>query len=76
MRGRGIFGFLDSRDARVACPLCGHERWDNWDERVHLPRDLNEGDRRKDFEAIPLTCTNCGSVRLQSAHVLDDPRGN
>jgi hypothetical protein len=25
-------------------------------------------------EAFPLTCANCGFIRLQSAHVLDDPR--
>jgi hypothetical protein len=26
------------------------------------------------MEAFPLTCANCGFIRFQSAHVLDDPR--
>ena len=27
-------------------------------------------------EAFPLTCANCGFIRLQSTHVLDDPRAH
>jgi hypothetical protein len=27
-------------------------------------------------EAFPLTCMNCGFVRLQSARMLDDPRAS
>ena len=38
MRRKGIFDFLKSRDARLPCPLCGHERWNGWDERVLLMR--------------------------------------
>lgn len=67
---RRIFDFLASRNARLTCPLCGHEHWNGWDERIHLDRAGTSP-----LEAIPLTCANCGFVRLQSAHVLDDPRG-
>lgn len=69
-----IFDFLRSRNARMACPFCGREEWHGWDERVALEHALGtEGvDRRA--RAIPLTCANCGFIRLQSAHVLDDPR--
>jgi transcription elongation factor Elf1 len=69
-----IFNFLKSRDARMACPFCGQEQWHGWDERValcHVPGG-DAVDRRT--EAFPLTCANCGFIRLQSAHVLDDPR--
>ncbi len=58
----------------MSCPFCGHEEWQGWDERVTLDHALVSGtvDRRGD--AFPLTCGNCGFIRLQSARVLDDPR--
>jgi hypothetical protein len=71
-----IFDFLRSRDARIACAFCGREDWHGWDERVslpHVPGSAAAVDRGT--EALPLTCGNCGFVRLQSSHVLDDPRG-
>jgi transcriptional regulator NrdR family protein len=58
----------------MACPFCGREDWKGWDERIafeHAPSG-DSIDRR--VEAFPLTCANCGFIRLQSAHVLDDPR--
>lgn len=75
MRGRRIFDFLQSRGARKACPLCGHERWTGWDRVVALPNDGGSAGGGIETVAIPLTCANCGFVRLQSAHVLEDPRG-
>jgi hypothetical protein len=73
-RGKDLFDFLDSRGARKNCPLCGHEDWHGWDERVLLPHALESTGADQGTEAFPLTCTNCGFIRLQSAHVLDDPR--
>jgi hypothetical protein len=70
---RDLFDFLASRGARKACPLCGHEHWDGWDQRVALPREL-AGESHGALDAIPLICRNCGFIRLQSAHVLSDPR--
>ena len=75
MRGKAaLFDFLASRGARKNCPLCGHEAWNGWDERVSLPHALGSTAADKGTEAFPLTCANCGFIRLQSAHVLDDPR--
>jgi hypothetical protein len=70
---RDLFDFLASRGARGPCPLCGHELWDGWDQRIDLPRTL-DGKDHAPIEVIPLLCRNCGFVRLQSAHVLSDPR--
>jgi hypothetical protein len=69
-----IFDFLRSRGARMSCPFCGHEDWHGWDERVTLDHAIGSGTVDRRGEAFPLTCANCGFVRLQSAHVLDDPR--
>jgi hypothetical protein len=74
-RAKHLFDFLNSRGARKNCPFCGHERWNGWDERVKLPHAAGPETMNRDTQAIPLTCANCGFVRLQSAHVLDDPRG-
>jgi transcription elongation factor Elf1 len=69
-----IFDFLKSRDARIACPFCGHEQWHGWDERVSLAHVPGSNAVDRHTEAFPLTCANCGFIRFQSAHVLDDPR--
>jgi hypothetical protein len=69
-----IFDFLKSRGARVPCPFCGHEDWQGWDERITLDHAVGSGTIDRRGEAFPLTCANCGFIRLQSAHVLDDPR--
>ena len=69
-----IFDFLRSRDARMACPFCGQEDWHGWDERVALKHVIGSATVDRRTEAFPLTCENCGFIRLQSAHVLDDPR--
>ena len=69
-----IFDFLKSRNARMSCPFCGHERWHGWDERVALDTVSESETVDRSTEAFPLTCANCGFIRLQSAHVLDDPR--
>lgn len=69
-----IFDFLRSRDARIACPFCGHEEWHGWDQRVALEHVAGSATVDRGTEAFPLTCANCGFIRLQSAHVLDDPR--
>jgi transcription elongation factor Elf1 len=71
-----IFDFLRSRDARMACPFCGHEDWHGWDERVALEHVSGSHTVDRRSEAFPLTCANCGFIRLQSARVLDDPRGS
>jgi hypothetical protein len=69
-----IFDFLRSRNARMACPFCGGEDWHGWDERVGLEHVAGSATVDRGTEAFPLTCANCGFIRLQSAHVLDDPR--
>ena len=71
-----IFDFLRSRDARMACPFCGGEDWHGWDERVALEHIPGGATVDRGTEAFPLTCANCGFIRLQSAHVLDDPRAS
>ena len=71
---RPIFDFLRSRDARIACPFCGHEDWQGWDERIALDHVTGSDTVDRRVEAIPLTCANCGFIRLQSARALDDPR--
>jgi hypothetical protein len=58
----------------MACPFCGHEQWDGWDERVALEPVIRSNAVDRHTEAFPLTCANCGFIRFQSAHVLDDPR--
>lgn len=73
---KSIFDFLRSRGARMACPFCGGERWHGWDERVTLDHAIGSNAIDRRVEAFPLTCTNCGFMRLQSAHVLDDPRAD
>jgi predicted RNA-binding Zn-ribbon protein involved in translation (DUF1610 family) len=70
-RAKPLFEFLASRDARLSCPLCGHEHWTGWDDRIVLVHATPE---RDPIEAVPLTCANCGFIRLQSARVLADPR--
>ena len=74
-RAKQLFDFLNSRGARKNCPLCGREEWNGWDERVKLPHAPDTKTIDRQTEVIPLTCANCGFVRLQSAHVLEDPRG-
>jgi hypothetical protein len=69
-----IFDFLRSRDARMACPFCGHGDWRGWDERIALEHVVSSATVDRGTEAFPLTCTHCGFIRLQSADVLDDPR--
>ena len=71
---KGIFDFLRSRDARTACPFSGGEDWHGWDERIQLDHVAGSATVDRGMEAFPLTCANCGFIRLQSAHVLDDPR--
>jgi hypothetical protein len=71
---RSLFDFLASRNARVSCPFCGHEQWNGWDERIALEGVIGGDAVDRRTEAFPLTCANCGFIRLQSAHVLDDPR--
>ena len=73
-RGKALFDFLASRGARMACAFCGHEAWNGWDERIVLDTVIGSEAIDRKAEAFPLTCANCGFVRLQSAHVLDDPR--
>ena len=74
MERKQIFDFLASRGARSACPFCGGEEWHGWDERIALERVIGSDAVDRNAEAFPLTCVNCGFIRLQSAHVLDDPR--
>ena len=74
MPAKHIFDFLSSRGARMACPFCGQEQWHGWDERVALEHVIGSDTVDRQTEAFPLTCANCGFIRLQSAHVLDDPR--
>ncbi len=69
-----IFDFLRSRGARTNCPFCGGEHWQGWDERVAFQHVVGPDTVDRNSEAFPLTCTNCGFIRFQSAHVLDDPR--
>ena len=69
-----LFDFLRSRDARIACPFCGREEWNGWDELVAVDHVAGAELDQRATEAFPLTCVNCGFIRLQSAHVLDDPR--
>jgi len=70
-----IFDFLLSRGARMSCPFCGQEDWHGWDERITLDHVIGSAAINRGGEAFPLTCANCGFVRLQSTRVLDDPRG-
>lgn len=58
----------------MSCPFCGQEDWDGWDERITLDHAIGSDTLDRHAQAFPLTCVNCGFVRLQSAHVLDDPR--
>ena len=74
IRVKRIFDFLKSREARMSCPFCGHRQWRGWDERVALEHVIGSKSVDRKTEAFPLTCANCGFIRLQSAHVLDDPR--
>jgi hypothetical protein len=69
-----IFDFLARRGARLTCPFCGQEEWQGWDQVLALEDSSGTGGINRDAQAIPLTCANCGFIRLQSAHVLDDPR--
>jgi hypothetical protein len=74
VRAKRIFDFLKSRGARMSCPFCGQEQWNGWDERVALEHVIGSKAVDRRTEAFPLTCANCGFIRFQSAHVLDDPR--
>jgi hypothetical protein len=58
----------------MSCPFCGCEDWEGWDERLGLDRVIGSDAIDRSTQAFPLTCANCGFIRLQSAHVLDDPR--
>jgi hypothetical protein len=73
-RSKRIFDFLESRGARMSCPFCGCEDWHGWDERLALDHVVAGEAIDRTTQAFPLTCANCGFIRLQSAHVLDDPR--
>jgi hypothetical protein len=75
-RKRPIFAFLRSRGARLQCPFCGQEEWEGWDERVALGHVQGSRALDRGAQAFPLTCRNCGFIRLQAAHVLDDPRAS
>ena len=72
--GKRIFDYLASRGARLTCPFCGHDEWHGWDEHITLDHAHGKGAIDRNTQALPLTCANCGFIRLQSAHVLDDPR--
>jgi predicted RNA-binding Zn-ribbon protein involved in translation (DUF1610 family) len=74
--GKGIFDFLRSRGARTGCPFCGHDEWHGWDERIALDHATGSESVDRRTQAFPLTCAHCGFIRLQSAHVLDDPRSD
>jgi hypothetical protein len=65
---------LRSRDARIACPFCGHQEWHGWDAQIVLEHVVGSEAVDRGTTAFPLTCANCGFIRLQSTHVLDDPR--
>ena len=69
-----IFAFLRSRGARLQCPFCGGKEWEGWDERIELGHVPGSFAVDRGAQAFPLTCRNCGFIRLQAAHVLDDPR--
>jgi hypothetical protein len=71
---RPIFAFLRSRGARLECPFCNSTDWEGWDERVSLGHVSGSFAVDRTAQAFPLTCRNCGFIRLQAAHVLDDPR--
>jgi hypothetical protein len=71
---RPIFAFLRSRGARLQCPFCGSTDWEGWDERIALGHVRGSFAVDRGAQAFPLTCRNCGFIRLQAAHVLDDPR--
>ena len=58
----------------MSCPFCGQEDWHGWDERITLDHAIGSDTLDRRTQAFPLTCANCGFVRLQSTHVLDDPR--
>jgi hypothetical protein len=73
---RPIFAFLRSRGARSECPFCGKTAWEGWDERVSLDHVSGSFTVDRRAQAFPLTCRNCGFIRLQAAHVLDDPRSS
>lgn len=74
--GKHIFEFLKSRGAHLSCPFCGQEKWDGWDERIALDHVTGSSAVDRNNQAFPLTCANCGYIRMQSAHVLDDPRAD
>jgi predicted RNA-binding Zn-ribbon protein involved in translation (DUF1610 family) len=74
IRTKRIFDFLNSRGARMSCPFCGREEWRGWDERIAIEHVIGSDAIDRHTEAVPLTCVNCGFIRFQSAHVLDDPR--
>jgi predicted RNA-binding Zn-ribbon protein involved in translation (DUF1610 family) len=71
---RPIFAFLRSRGARIECPFCGKKDWEGWDERISLDHVHGSVAVDRRAQAFPLMCRNCGFIRLQAAHVLDDPR--
>jgi predicted RNA-binding Zn-ribbon protein involved in translation (DUF1610 family) len=73
-RPKRLFDFLNSRGARKACPLCGQETGTAGGTNASLAHVAGTETIERETEVIPLTCANCGFVRLQSAHVLDPPR--
>jgi hypothetical protein len=48
----------------MACPFCGGEDWHGWDERVALEHVAGRAAVDRGMEAFPLTCANCGFIRL------------
>jgi predicted RNA-binding Zn-ribbon protein involved in translation (DUF1610 family) len=75
-----IWTILNERGASIVCPFCGSEEWLAFGElknlRVVLPAAIPTGELVKvtsetgGFGVIPFACSNCGFVRLHSAHVL------
>src|SRR5689334_3755966 len=50
----------------MACRFCGQENWLGWDERIALDHVVGSRSVDRGTEAFPLTCSNCGFIRLQS----------
>jgi hypothetical protein len=52
--------------AKPECPFCGHDGWIGWNDRVRVEQLFEAGTLPEGVEVIPLTCSKCGFVRLQS----------
>ena len=71
-RRTSIFFVVATR--RIACPFCGHEDWQGWDERIALDHVTGNDGRPPRVQAIRRRAQTAGSSGLQSARALDDPR--